>query len=1055
MIYAFQEFELDRPLFELRRRTGADGQHETIAVQPKVLDVLSYLLEHRDRVISKQELLEQVWRGEVVSETALTHAVMEARRAVRDDGNRQRIIQTVRRRGYRFVAPVEERDGASAADSPDRTSGAPGALAPTPPGPEPPEGVPPDPLTGEVFVGRERTMELLLSNLEDAMAGRGRVALLIGEPGIGKTRVAEQLASHARERGAEVLVGRCVEGEGAPAFWPWVQIVRSYVQDRSRSELEEILGTRAPVVARAIAEVAEKLGELTEPAELEPAQARFRLFDSLSAFFINAAAKRPLVLVLDDLHRADRASLLLLQFLVRELRDAALFIVGAVRDAELARDPASSRIVSEIAREDPSRPLYLEGLSRSAVAEFVERTTGRDRPESLAAALHEQTGGNPFFLTQVMQLLESQGRLEGDKVELSVDLPLSRGVRDAIRRHLDVLSESCYATLAAASVIGREFPMAALAAACDGSSDDLLESLSEAIAARVVAEIPGAVGRYGFSHSLIRETLYGELPTARRVQLHARIGDALVAAYGRNDEPHLAELAHHYVQAAPGGRADHAVEYSVRAAEHAERQLAYEPAAAHYERALQAMQLGPADDVRRLQLLLALGRALWRAADGERARQSFLDAADVARGLGDARGLSQAALGFGLWDQDDIVDERLVHLLEDALASLGAEESPVRARVMGRLARELKFTAPWDRLEALSQGAVSMARRSGDNVSLADALVARHWALWGPTNTEDRFAAAVEIVQLAEEIDNRSLALQGRQFRLADLLEMGDIPGVDLEIDAIAWLADELHWPQHQWLAALFRAMRAQMSGQFDEANGLTQKALQIGERVHRETAVQWYSVQMSALRRRQGKLEEAVAALQILRRQAPWAPTWRCELALTLTLLGRADDARAEFEQLAVQNFSDLRLDATWLTGIAFLSEACARLGDADRAAILYELLQDYVGRTVSAGPGIACYGSAARHLGLLATTLERWEEARAHFEQALEMHARMGARPFVAETEADFAALLHACGKGDERTRALELARSASETASELGMTGLEARANALTDALSRSRT
>jgi DNA-binding winged helix-turn-helix (wHTH) protein/tetratricopeptide (TPR) repeat protein len=1037
VIYAFMEFELDQRLFELRY------QGQVLAVQPKVLDVLSYLLRNRDRVVSKQELLDKLWPGEVVSETALTHAVMEARRAVRDDGSQQRIIQTVRRRGYRFVAAVDPRDGEAAAPAEEAAQA--GAA----------HGVElaPDPLVGEVFVGRERPLELLRQSLEDAMLGRGRVALLIGEPGIGKTRTAEVLARGARARGAEVLVGRCMEGEGAPAFWPWVQIVREYVAERDREALAGVMGSRAPVIGQAIPEVREKLPDLDEPPALEPAQARFRLFDSLTAFLKSAAAKRPLVLILDDLHHSDRSSLLLLQFLVRELRAAAMLVLGTYRDTELARDPASSRILGEIVREDPSRPLHLEGLTRAAVADFVERTTGREARESLVTALHEQTGGNPFFLTQVVQLLDAEGRFESD-AETSVEVPLSRGVRDAIQRHLDVLSEPCHQALRVASVIGREFPLAAVSAASGLSGEELLEALSEAISARVVSEVPDIVGRYRFSHSLIRETLYGELPTARRVQLHGRIGDALVQAYGADADPHLAELAYHYVQAAPAGRVEEAITYSVRAAEHAERQLAYEQSAAHYERALQVLQLAPQDEPRRLSLLLSLGRALWRAGDGQRARASFLSAADIARSLGNGEALARAALGFGIWDQDDVVDDMLVRLLEDALRVLGEEDRPLRARVMGRLARELRFTAPWERLEQLSQGAVAMARRTQDNASLADALVARHWALWGPANTEDRFAAAVEIVQLAEEIDNKALALQGRQFRLADLLEMGDIPGVDLEIDAISWLADELHWPQHQWFAALFRAMRAHMNGHFEDAETLARKAVGIGERLHRETAVQWYAVQMGALRRQQGRLEEAEAALQIFRKQYPWVPTWRCELALTLTLMGRDAEARSEFEQLAVRRFGDLRLDATWLTAITFLSEVCARLGDTERAATLYGLLRDYAGRTVSAGPGIACYGSAARYLGLLAGALERWDEASAHFEEALEMHGRMGTRPFIAETEADYSRVLLARGRARDRERARELAGRAAAIAEELGMRPLAAEAGALARGSARPR-
>ncbi len=1020
MIFAFGDFELDLRLFELRHGKSA------VAVQPKVLDVLAYLVRNRDRVVSKQDLLTNVWPREVVSETALTHAVMEARRAVRDDGAKQRQILTVRRRGYRFIGKVLERDEAQAA--PPLPAAAPGATG------------------GPPFVGRQRAMAILRSNLEQALAGRSRVVLLVGEPGIGKTRTTEELAALARVAGAEVLVGRCFEGEGAPPYWPWVQIVRAFVERRDRAALERLLGPRAAPIAQVIPEVAEKLGALQPPPELEPEPARFRLFDSLTGFFKQAAAQRPLVLALDDLHRADRPSVLLLQFLVRELRDQRVLLVGTYRDAELGRDPALARLLGEIAREDPERTVGLEGLARSDVAALVEARTGRAPAEQVVTRLWEETGGNPFFLVQLLQLLENEGRLERLTGDGALEVPLGRGVREAIRRHLDVLSESCREALSIASVFGREFSLAPLAALSGSAADTLLETLSAALLAGVIAEVPQGAGRFRFSHSLVRETLYGELPPARRIPLHRRAGDALVASYGAHLEPHLAELAHHYVQAAPAGPAIAltAVDWSLRAAERATSQLAYEQAVAHFERALAALELAPGDDRRRAIVLIHLGGALWRAAEGERARATYLEAAALARAVGDAELLARSALGIGVWDQDDQVDEVLVRLLEEARAALPPADSALRARVMGRLARELRLVERWERLEELSHGAVDMARRVGDPTALADALVARHWALWSPENTEERFAAAVEIVKLAEATTYAPLLLLGRQFRLADLLELGDIRGVDLEIDAIAWLADELRRPQHQWFAAVFRAMRAQLNGRFEESEQLAQKALAIGERVHRETAVGWFGVQTAVAQRSQGRFDEACAALRIFRLQNPGVPTWRCEYALTLAEAGRLDEARVEIDELAARDFADLRRDQTWLASVALLAKTAALLVDKPRAAILYELLLPHASRTVSVPPGVACYGSAARPLGMLASALGRPEAGIRLFERALAADAGLGARPLLARGQTDFAALL--IQTGERRGRARELIDEALLVANELGMRPLASRLHGL---------
>ncbi|MFQ5697401.1 MAG: AAA family ATPase [Myxococcota bacterium] len=1014
MIHHFGSFDLDLHLFELR------SEGAPLPVQPKVLDLLAYLVLHRERVVSKQELLERVWPEEVVSEAALTHAIMEARRALSDDGSTQRWIQTVRRRGYRFVGDVRSARAVQTHGASRRARG---------PAREP-------------FIGRVRALDRLHRSLADALSGRGRLVLLVGEPGIGKTRTAEELAHGAREAGAEVLLGRCVEGEGAPAYWPWVQIVRAWVEERDDAEIARLFGARAALIGRAIPEVAARLGGAQPEPDLEPAEARFRLFDALCGFLRAAARERPLVLVLDDLHRADRPSLLLLQFLVRELRDAHILVLGTYRDSELVRDAGLARILGEIVREDPSRSLGLEGLDRGEVARFLEETTGESPPETLVTSLWERTGGNPFFLRQVVQLLEDEGRLEAPSADGSWDVPLTRGVREAIRRHLDGVSEACRAMLEVASVAGREFGLRTLAEAMQESSERLLERLDEAVASHVLTEPSEAMGGYRFAHSLIRETLYGELSASRRSELHRRTGEALLGVHGADVERHLSELAFHFVQAAPAGAAEPAIEYSIRAASRATAQLAYEQAVTHLEHALAALGYAHPDEPRRCELLIRLGAAHWRAGEGERARERYLAAADVARTLGEPERLARAALGLGVWDQDDIVDEVLVGLLEEALEALPASDSGLRARAMGRLARELRFTAPPERLARLSQGGVEMARRVGDSAALAEALVARHWALWGPGNTEDRFAAAVEIVTLAEEIENPVLGLQGHQFQLADLLELGDLPAVDTEIDRITWLADDLQRPQHLWFATVFRAMRAQMNGHFSEAETLATAALEIGERVHRETAIGWHASQTAAIQRARGRLEEAATALGIFRRQFPWVATWRAEWILALAQLGHTDRARRELDLFAAADFRDLRPDGTWLATVAFLAEACSLLEDRERAAALYGLLEPHAARIVSTPPGVTCYGSADRFLGLLAATLGRGSEAAHHLERALEVNSAIGARPLVAQTLVDRAALQLAHGaRGDRKAASRDLG-AALETARELGMRSLERR-------------
>src|SRR5712691_4277294 len=254
--------------------------------------------------------------------------------------------------------------------------------------------------TGGIFVGREREMAALRAGLEAALAGHSRLILLVGEPGIGKTWTVHELGSHARRRGAEVLLGRCDEGDGAPSFWPWVQIVRAYIAPRASEILQAEMGAGAAVIAQVIAAVHERLPDLPVPPALDAAPAGFRFFDSMTTFLKNAAHRRPLVLIFDDLHGADKPSLLLLQFLARELSAGPLLVVGTYRDSALHRQHPLTYTLGELVREPGQQRLFLQGLSQREVARFIELTAGVPPAESVVASLYRQTGGNPFFLTE-------------------------------------------------------------------------------------------------------------------------------------------------------------------------------------------------------------------------------------------------------------------------------------------------------------------------------------------------------------------------------------------------------------------------------------------------------------------------------------------------------------------------------------------------------------------------------------------------------------------------------------------------------------------------------
>ena len=895
-----------------------------------------------------------------------------------------------------------------------------------------------------VFVGRDMEIAALRAGLVQVRSGHGRLFLLIGEPGIGKTRTAEEFADYVGREDAQVLCGRCHEGDGAPAYWPWIQVIRAHLRGCDAARLMSEMGPGAAAIAQVAPEVRECLGELPTLPTLQPEQARFRFFDSLTAFFKNAARLQPLVLVLDDLHWADKPSLLLLQFLAHEMHDAHLLVVATYRDLELQRDHPLFQTLGELARAQVTRRIELRGLGLPDIARYLETITGVAPPERLVDAVYRETEGNPFYMGEVVRLLMTETSSDGVTQSTTWRFGVPGGVREVIGRRLDGLSADCNHVLANASVIGREFGLAVLHRLTDLPESRLLQALGQALASRMIVDVPRAIGRYGFAHALIRETLYASVPLSERIELHRKIGEILEQMYGANPEPHVAELAYHFFEAAnSGGDVGKAVDYSTRAAMRAERQLAYENAVHHYERALCAFELAePADEQQRGERLLALGEAQRKAGDTAHARQTFRRAADLAQSRGEAEQLARAALGMGLgteWIVPGVVDEALVGLLENALHALGEGDGGLRAALLARLAAELHYAGSRERSLSLSRDALQMAWRVGDRKILAYALNWTHFALWGPENLHGRLGIATEAIRLAEDIDDKELAFKAHTWRVIDILEVGDVPKVDAEIDAVTRLAELLKQPAYLWFPVLFHATRALLAGRLAESEKLARQASSLGRRAQIDWMEHAWLVQLFSLRREQGRLEEFVGIASDFVERNPTSPAGRCFLGLIHSELGSCLEARNEFERLAANNFSDLHRDAAWLFSVAFLAEICAFLGDAQRAGVLYELLLPYVGRSVVIGNALGCTGAVDRNLGLLAATRGHWDEATRHFESALAMNAQMGAPLFVARTRYEYARMLIARGNAGDQAKASGLLAEALATAQTLGMNSL----------------
>jgi tetratricopeptide (TPR) repeat protein len=450
---------------------------------------------------------------------------------------------------------------------------------------------------GGVFVGRQKEMDQLRSIFEGTLSGRGSLVALVGEPGIGKTRIAQELAGYAGLRGARVLWGRCYESGGAPPYWPWVQAIRSYVNQTDRDQLRQEMGSGAVDIAEIVSEVRDALPELADRSapQDDPEAARFRLFDSITSFFRNASRNTPIMIVLDDLHWADQSSLLLLEFAGREIADGRILILGNYRDVELNRHHQLAQTLGQLLRERQFERVSLSGLTEEDVQAFITIVAGLPAPPALLRLVYAQTEGNPLYVTEVVRYLAQEGLLTPERLRsvasgpggLEWEVRVPEGVWEVITRRLDRLSERCYDTLMTAAVIGRVFTLEQLDRLLDDMSEDrVLSVLEEALEARIIDELPSAIGSYQFSHALIRETLAGEISLTRQARLHARIADGLEDLYGSSADEHAGQLAHHYAEAETN--LERLVHYSLVAGRQALDTYAFEDAGEIFERALEA-----------------------------------------------------------------------------------------------------------------------------------------------------------------------------------------------------------------------------------------------------------------------------------------------------------------------------------------------------------------------------------------------------------------------------------------------------------------------------------
>lgn len=888
-------------------------------------------------------------------------------------------------------------------------------------------------------MGRERELAVLEAALERALSGAGGIVAIAGEPGIGKTTLARWLSAHAEREGVPVLCGRGVES-GAPVLWPWRQAVAG------RRELVGDAAVRAEA-GSAAAELARVAPELRPALDTEPAPVdteRVRLFEAVAGFLGAAAVDSGLLVVLDDMHWADRASLHLLEHLAEGLASRRVLLVVGYRTAGTGED-----VLGILDGVSTTARVVVRGLPLEAVCQVLATASGCEVPMTLGARVHDLTGGNALFVAELGRLLAED--VAADKViDEAWPREVSPTVRALIRRRVERLAGDRRGVLHAAAILGHEFSVAVVAAMVRASALVCLEALDEAGAAGLV-EPSEAPGRQRFLHALIRDAVAADLPAAERVRLHRAAADAFEAGVDRTVKPsavagHLAAA----MQALPTAEnepaeAQRAADWSARAADEAMHLLAWEDAARLRRLALD-LTGGVEPDSVRCERTLALAEALARAGEVSASLAACADAADLARRSGRPDLLARAALvlqGVG----DPVLSRELKRLAEDALATVGDGGSPsTRARLLAQLAEAGLYRHDEQAADQCSRQALAEAELAGDRDTMLVALRARRLATLAPESADETLDLSARVLELAQGSTRDDLrhAFWAHHWRVQVWLNRGRLDLVADEVEQLGALAEELREPLTSAHLLRARAILASARGQLSQALDLGEAAHASFLRGGQTIAAAQHAGFRGSVARFAGFSADLADALAVPADAAePFAGLARVRWALALTGLGRTIEAAAQYR----------RLDpvAAWklprylqLTAWTLRLRAAVTLAASSDVAALLELLTPQ--RGLHAGGGLSYDGPVELAVGMGAAALDRLDSAATDLTAALDWSRTQHAAPFLVEAAVELAGVLaRRAGPGDTAS-ADALLDEAGTVAAQLQMTPFTARVKRL---------
>jgi DNA-binding winged helix-turn-helix (wHTH) protein len=962
VIFRVGDFELDEGTFELRRR----GQ--PVSVQRRVLETIFHLVRHRDQVVTRDELCAGPWAGSIVSDTAIAQAIKHARRALGDRGDGQSVIRTVRGKGLRFVAPVQE----DANGSPRETETRPWLKSAAPP---------------FAFVGRGPELARLRAALQGAHAANGRVLLVAGEAGIGKTALVERMAGHAREHHVDTFWGHGWEAGGTPALWPWLELLRAIVESPTFLEF----GSPPEGSTRwldLVPELHKRFPQLVMPAEpfLDAEHARVRMFDSVTRFLTWVADHRDVLIVIEDLHAADRDSVALLRYAAPRIRASRLPILCTLRPDEFQSRNLSIQDVSDIEQ------IALEGLPATDVEALVRSTAPVLCEPHRIAQIHQLSAGNPLMIRELSAPFATPSDQPSGWVELSISDRWTR----CLDRRIGGLPRDTQKLLEVAAIAGRTFELWLLASVSGLDERDALGRLRPAIEQRAVRPATELPGTHHFAHELFRDAFDRSLLPEERCELHARYGTALERD-GHLDDDRVYRIAHHTWLASPLQR-ERAREWALHAARRARAAHTHDT---ECEQLAHAIQLGEAlasghDEV---DLLLRLAEAQRLAGKRADAIATFDKAAALSQAARDTARFAAATIGhFDAAGETAPMDAALHEQVDQALFLVGEEDTADRAMLLAAKAFVL-FLQPGSEAHDLWNEALRIARRCANPTAIGRVIYI------GLRFCEDGrllLPLANELVTAAKQVGQSGMLLNAHFTRCHALLEVGHRNAWNAEVAQYERLAQCVRDPTHMMITTLLPVVSMVLAGELGDAYTQARSIYVALEPMGDPILIPHFGCLLVSIWQAYGTSDHSERLLHELRevarqtlQMAPGFLAWRAMLISVENMLGNAEEATREFNRIAEFGYKCIKRDINYVPTLYILATVAAELGEREMVEELYNLLLPYAGLHATAMCGY--FGPVNLSLALLKGALSDLTMASEHLRCALQDTESIEARPWI----------------------------------------------------------